>query len=1041
MSGHGAESGAVGVESGETISGVTARGVLPSVKLLVRPGSRVVPVGLGAEHNGIWQQRRIGSQWQVGARGSRRRTGRCTAPYFNRWRADVGRQASRLAPDCSSVDSRLVGIGAVTLAPPFVLVDRYDVTDEIGRGGHAIVYRAFDRTLEREVAIKLLRDDALSSDSLARFRQEVQVTAQLEHAHILHVYDTGAYEGRPYIVMELASGRTLAERLEREGQLPVSDAVHIARDVGYALAHAHARGIVHRDVKPDNILLGSGGAILADFGIARVTKELLANKITLSGTAVGTVQYMSPEQLCADPGIDARSDQYSLACVLYEMLAGVRPHIAATFEGLRMLRMTGRHVPVSAHRPSVPAAVDVAIGRALSAMPADRYRTVEEMLLAMGVGASGEFGVSGGWGVAGESVPIRKVSTTEALSDRRSSWVRVAVVAIGVAALLVALLSHPFARASARRNPEVMPSSASVATIDIRLEVQFDSTSASVRAQTDSSIASLRGLLEVVPQLRVSAVESSAVPRYIARLTNSPRGDGTSSWELFERGTSNAVFRSASGVNRLSASDFGAASALGMLRAVAARDSAFPTDYRLVIAESERADVVERLLTGWQRFGSGDDASAEVLLRAAVHIEPSSRLARARLAAVLLTQLKFGEAYDLAASTETTSASRSAAAENTLLGFRYHAARMPDSAVAAFKRAVADNPENVDGWYGLAQTLYFQGWVAGYALGDASEAFANVLRLAPGFSRIREQQFDVAMAKGDTASARSILRLIPAGDRWIDAKRMVFALITARDDERKTVLSSFARSPAPMLSEVILQLSRPLHRRALAVLVAEMLAQHSRPTDERRRAYQMLLVLVPGDSGTHWVSSLDSVDAPNRFDPWIAARCLAGACDSERVTRLALAANVLLRDARDSVLRDHGSDASQAMDFLTQLALLSGSFDRDSPLATRVRRLAQSAHPSDPLARTWRSTLAAADAMHRSDTSTAAAALTEAITRIDAPFDAFFPMRSNPSQRSMVAKFSKQVVEPRLLERIQRSFTESWSIADAILDRRTPQQK
>ena len=284
----------------------------------------------------------------------------------------------------------------MSLTPPFVLADRYEITAEIGRGGHAVVYHARDRVLDREVAIKLLREDALSSDTLARFRQEVQVTAQLEHAHILHVYDTGAYEGRPYIVLELASGRTLADRLDREGQLPIVDALQIARDVGLALAYAHSHSVVHRDVKPENILLGSGGAILADFGIARVTAEDRMRRITSTGTAVGTVQYMSPEQLCAEPKIDARSDQYSLACVVYEMLAGVRPHTAATFERLRLLRMTGQCVPVSAHRPSVPVSVDDALGVALSPMVADRFRTMDEFLAAMGVSASGEFSTSGG---------------------------------------------------------------------------------------------------------------------------------------------------------------------------------------------------------------------------------------------------------------------------------------------------------------------------------------------------------------------------------------------------------------------------------------------------------------------------------------------------------------------------------------------------------------------------------------------------------------------------------------------------------------------
>lgn len=273
----------------------------------------------------------------------------------------------------------------MSLTPPFLLLDRYDVSAEIGRGGHAIVYRAHDRVFDRHVAIKLLRDDALSPDVLARFRQEIQLTARLEHAHILHVYDTGTFEGLPFVVMELASGQTLADRLAREGPLPVADALQITRDVGLALAHAHARGIVHRDVKPENILLGSGGAMLADFGVARVTADQAVQRLTSTGMAVGTLQYMSPEQLCAEPQIDHRSDQYALACVLYEMLAGVRPHASTSLEGLRLLRLTAQHAPVSVHRPSVPAAVEDALQVALAVAPADRFRSMDEFLMALDV--------------------------------------------------------------------------------------------------------------------------------------------------------------------------------------------------------------------------------------------------------------------------------------------------------------------------------------------------------------------------------------------------------------------------------------------------------------------------------------------------------------------------------------------------------------------------------------------------------------------------------------------------------------------------------
>jgi tRNA A-37 threonylcarbamoyl transferase component Bud32/tetratricopeptide (TPR) repeat protein len=315
---------------------------------------------------------------------------------------------------------------------PFVLLDRYEVTDEIGRGGHAIVLRARDRILDRMVAVKVLRDDVFSPELLTRFRQEVQVTAQLEHSNILHVYDTGEFEGRPYLVMELATGETLSARLDREGQLPIEDALRIADEVGMALAHAHARGVIHRDVKPDNILLGDEGAVLADFGIARVTAEHLTNSITSTGTVVGTVLYMSPEQLCADPRIDARSDQYALACVVYEMLAGVRPHVAATFEGLRMLRVKGQHLPVSAHRPAVSPAVDQAIQRAMASMPADRFRGVNEFLDALRTGSGAESTRS----VASvSSSAVRPGAPASSIWSGRTRRALLAIVGLGVVAI------------------------------------------------------------------------------------------------------------------------------------------------------------------------------------------------------------------------------------------------------------------------------------------------------------------------------------------------------------------------------------------------------------------------------------------------------------------------------------------------------------------------------------------------------------------------------------------------------------------------------
>jgi serine/threonine-protein kinase len=305
------------------------------------------------------------------------------------------------------------------MEPPLLLVERYDIEAEIGRGANAVVYRAVDRKLGATVAVKLLREDVVSPHVVERFHQEMRVSAELDHPHILRVFDTGTADGRPFIVMELYGSQSLGDRLAADGQLPIDEALAIGTGIGEALAYAHQRGVVHRDVKPDNILLGVRGAVLADFGIARVTMEGISRQLTSTGIAVGTVQYMSPEQLVAERAVDGRSDQYALACVLYEMLAGVRPHIAATIEGLRALRMMERHVSVRAHRPHVPLTVDGAVHKALSSMMADRFSTMDAFVTAL-------------------NAPPSTAEMAASAAARRRKWLPVAGV-VAVASIVVAI--------------------------------------------------------------------------------------------------------------------------------------------------------------------------------------------------------------------------------------------------------------------------------------------------------------------------------------------------------------------------------------------------------------------------------------------------------------------------------------------------------------------------------------------------------------------------------------------------------------------------
>jgi serine/threonine-protein kinase len=248
----------------------------------------------------------------------------------------------------------------------------------------AIVFLAHDLRHSRDVAIKVLRPEFAMAVSADRFLREIQIEAQLKHPHILPLFDSGDADGLPYYVMPYVPGQSLQARLSREPQLPLADALRITGEVAEALSYAHELGFVHRDVKPGNILLGEGHAILADFGIARVVSELAGDRLSDSGLVVGTPEYMSPEQGAAHGRVDGRSDIYSLGCVLYEMLSGEPP-----FTGPTAQAVIARHMHESARslrvvRSTVPEHVEEAIQIALAKVPADRFSTVDEFVAALG---------------------------------------------------------------------------------------------------------------------------------------------------------------------------------------------------------------------------------------------------------------------------------------------------------------------------------------------------------------------------------------------------------------------------------------------------------------------------------------------------------------------------------------------------------------------------------------------------------------------------------------------------------------------------------
>ena len=263
------------------------------------------------------------------------------------------------------------------------LIRSYRIERELGAGGMATVYLAHDLKHQRDVAIKVLHPDLGAALGGERFLSEIRTTARLQHPHILPLLDSGDADGLLYYVMPLVTGETLRTRLERDRQLPIEEALRIAREVADALGYAHSHHVIHRDIKPENILLQDGHALVADFGIALAVQSAGGQRMTQTGLSLGTPQYMSPEQAMGERAIDARSDIYALGAVTYEMLAGDPPFTGSSVQAIVAKVMTERPSPISTVRDTVPGYVEAAVLTALAKLPADRFATAPAFAAAL----------------------------------------------------------------------------------------------------------------------------------------------------------------------------------------------------------------------------------------------------------------------------------------------------------------------------------------------------------------------------------------------------------------------------------------------------------------------------------------------------------------------------------------------------------------------------------------------------------------------------------------------------------------------------------
>ena len=258
------------------------------------------------------------------------------------------------------------------------LADRYRIERELGQGGMATVYLAHDVRHDRRVALKVLKPELAAVIGAERFLAEIKTTANMQHPHILALFDSGQVDGTVFYVMPFVDGESLRDRIAREKQLPIEDALRIAREVGDALSYAHGLGVIHRDIKPENILLQGGHALVADFGIALAASKTGGTRMTETGMSLGTPTYMSPEQAMGARALDARVDIYALGCVLYEMLTGDPPFTGSTAQAIVGKVLTEKPAGIRARRDRVPVAVERAVLTALEKLPADRFASAAE---------------------------------------------------------------------------------------------------------------------------------------------------------------------------------------------------------------------------------------------------------------------------------------------------------------------------------------------------------------------------------------------------------------------------------------------------------------------------------------------------------------------------------------------------------------------------------------------------------------------------------------------------------------------------------------
>jgi tetratricopeptide (TPR) repeat protein len=906
-----------------------------------------------------------------------------------------------------------------------VLVERYAIDCELGRGGMATVYLAQDLKHGRPVAIKVLRPDLAETLGSGRFLREIRIASRLVHPNILPVHDSGTADGLLFYVTPYVAGESLRERIRREGPLPLRDAIRITREVAEALAYAHGQDVVHRDIKPGNILLEAGHAVIADFGLARAIHAAVGDDVSSAGLAIGTPPYMSPEQATGGDQIDGRSDLYSLGCVFYEMLAGEPPFTGPSAQAIAAKHLQLLPPALRTVRPHIPPLIEAAIGRALEKVPADRFQSAEDFARAL---------------------TVEERSTTQRIEDRLS--VR-GLVAAGLAAglIVLALVLAIRWRSSVTPHPQLgivlLPFQGSVPAADLSgngrpaphlLLADALEWIPGLRAIDGSQLVGAGHGTRAVPLQELLRGAKRLGGRYLLTGSSLPAGGGMRvSIELYSTDNGERIMRavdSAPGtvldtpIGRL---------AIQSVNVLASREGLDLGASRTILAATTSATAVGQLLEAYSRFRLGDLDAAAAALRSAIEADSSCGLAYHRLS--VIQTLLHDDSSALAAVDaglarsnvlDRQSLARLKAQRHFVLGYG-------DSAIAAFQDAVLDDQTDIDAWYGLGEALFHFGAFAAHSPLDARAALDRVAALDTSLTPVYDHLLELALQADDRRGAEGYLRRLRLDDPWRPMREALVAIQFRSGRDRSAALSRLQGMERPALSQVVISVMHGGRKPALADTVAGFFLGANRTPDDRRRGGQYRLVALAAQG--HWIDAVSAWRAAagdESFDAWVVQAALADYQAADLAEPMfAWARRQVTAGRSPDFRRPYWDEVRQSFDALVDRATLAGDSAEVTDLLRRIER-APTRTPTDPGPETLRASLRARLALLAGDTTRATGLLQRAVSRIAEPWTANFPLTAMGPQRYLLAELLRTRGDSSQARRWQDSFSNSWAITDVL---------